>query len=60
MWLNFESSKKAVPNSLLLAAGIDIITIYRKDLWSQIIPARFLNCGYCYRVYSELPSGLVT
>jgi hypothetical protein len=36
------------------AAGIDVITIARKGLWGKFIPPRFLNCGYCYLVFSEL------
>jgi hypothetical protein len=36
------------------AAGIDVITIARKGLWSEFIPPRFFDCGYCYLVFSEL------
>jgi hypothetical protein len=35
------------------AAGIDVITIARKGLWGKFIPSRFLDCGYCYLVFSK-------
>jgi hypothetical protein len=37
-----------------MVAGIDVIAIARKGLWGQIIPPRFLDCGYCYLVFPEL------
>jgi hypothetical protein len=36
------------------AAGIDVITIACKGLCGQLIPPRFLDCGYCYLVFLEL------
>jgi hypothetical protein len=55
MWLNFKSTRKAVPNSLIgKAASKDVITIARKGGWGRFIPPRFLDCGYFYLVFPEL------
>jgi hypothetical protein len=36
------------------AAGTDVITIARKGVWGKFISPRFLDCGYCCLVFSEL------
>jgi hypothetical protein len=38
------------------AAGKDVITIARKRSWGRFIPPRFLDRGYCYLVFPELPN----
>jgi hypothetical protein len=54
--VKFGIRLKSCSKSMIIgkAAGIDVITIACKGLWGKFIPPCFLDCGFCYLVFSEL------